>query len=110
MTDFPDAARAGLAAARAEAAPEDGANHVLNFFRDQVGARSVTPREGSDPDAVLSRAEAALRSGDLAETLAEVDTLSDAAQSAMGDWIARAEARAAAQGAAETLALELNQE
>ncbi len=83
---------------------------MLNFFRDQVGARSVTPREGSDPDAVLSRAEAALNPGIWPRPLQRSTSLSDAAQSAMGDWIARAEARAAAQGAAETLALELNQE
>ncbi|WP_146590353.1 COG4223 family protein [Puniceibacterium confluentis] len=108
--EYPDAARAALAAARAEAAPAEGTNHVLNFFRDQVGARSVTPREGSDADAVLSRAEAALTSGDLAATLAEVRTLSGSAQSAMADWMARAEARVSAQGAAATLAQELNQE
>jgi len=107
---YPDAARAALAAARSEAAPEQGANHVLNFFRDQVGARSVTPREGDDADAVLSRAESALKSGDVAATLAEVTTLSEAAQTAMADWITMAETRVAAQDAAATLAQELNQE
>ena len=111
LADYPDAARAALAAARSEAAPQEGtANHLLSFFRDQVGARSVTPREGADADAVLSRAEAALKSGDVAGSLAEVTTLSETAQAAMGDWIAKAESRVGAQGAAVTLTQELNQE
>ncbi|SNR50482.1 COG4223 family protein [Puniceibacterium sediminis] len=108
--DYPGAARAALAAARAEEAPEGGTSHVFNFFRNQVGARSVTPRDGDDADAILSRAEAALKSGDVAGSLAEVKTLSQAAQDAMGDWIPRAETRVSAQGAATTLAQELNQE
>ncbi len=110
IDDFPDAARAGLAAAREQAAPEEGTGRVLNFFRDQVGARSVTPREGADADAVLSRAEAELKSGDVAASLAEIGTLGEAARNAMDGWISRARTRVAAQEAAATLVQELNQE
>lgn len=104
---FPDAARAGLAAARAEV-PESEVQGITGFLRRQLGARSVVPREGDDPDAVLSRAEAALRDGDLDTALIEVDTLPQAAQEAMAGWIDAAVLRKSAQDAANALADSLN--
>lgn len=100
---FPDAARAGLAAARAEV-PESEVVGVTGFIRRQLNVRSTVPREGSDPDAVLSRAEAAVRAGDISTALAEIDTLPEAARSAMNDWLEAASARNAAQDAARALA------
>ncbi|MCV3269974.1 COG4223 family protein [Roseobacter sinensis] len=99
---FPEAARAALAAARAEV-PESEVDGLGGFLRRQLSARSVTPREGSDPDAVLSRAEAALRAGDLDAALAETEALPDAAKTAMQDWLAGATARKAAGDAAKAL-------
>lgn len=99
---FPEAARAGLAAARAEV-PESEVQGIGGFLRRQLSARSVTPREGSDPDAVLSRAEAALQAGDLDTALAETDALPDASKAAMQDWLAGATARKAAGDAAKAL-------
>ena len=103
---FPEAARAALLAARLD--DPDADNGVVAFFSRQLGARSVTPREGSDPDAVLSRAEASLNEGRLNDALAEIETLPPAATTALSDWVAMAEARRAAQDAAETLAQSLN--
>lgn len=88
---FDDAARAGLRAAQ-QAAPEGGGSGFLGFIREQTGARSVTPRPGSDPDAVLSRAGAAVAEGDIAAALAEIDGLPPAAREAMSGWIAAARA------------------
>lgn len=88
---FDDAARAGLRAAQ-QAAPEGGGGGLLGFIREQTGARSVTPRSGSDPDAVLSRAGAAVAEGDIAAALAEIDGLPPAARDAMSGWIAGARA------------------
>lgn len=104
---FPDAARDALAAARASG--QDGVENggVTAFLRRQLGARSVQPREGSDPDAVLSRAEAAVRDGRLSVALNEIDTLPGEAQSAMSDWIADARARAAAEAAVNDLSQSL---
>ena len=104
---FPDAARAGLAAARSEV-PESEVVGITGFLKRQLNARSVTPREGSDPDAVLSRAQAAVRAGDLGTALGEMDALPEAARTAMNDWLEAASARKAAQDAAQELADSLN--
>ncbi|MFU8779109.1 MAG: COG4223 family protein, partial [Roseovarius sp.] len=60
---FPEAARAALAAARVESG--DAVAGVGGFLKSQLGIRSLSPQEGDDPDAVLSRAEAALAQGRL---------------------------------------------
>ncbi len=104
---FPDAARAGLSAARAEV-PESEVVGVTGFIRRQLNVRSVTPREGSDPDAVLSRAQAAVRAGDLDTALTEMEALPEAARAAMSDWLDAASARKAAQDAAGELSDSLN--
>ena len=71
---FPDLAREALAAARAAGA--DGPQgDVMAFLRAQLGLRSLEPRAGDDPDAILSRAGAALRDGRLTDTLAEIEQL-----------------------------------
>jgi len=102
---FPDAARAALAAVRSPAASDasDGAGGLGTFLARQLGTRSVTPREGTDPDAVLSRAEAAVRSGDLSTALSEIETLPEAARSALANWQATAETRRDALAAATAL-------
>lgn len=100
---FPEVARQALADARGG---EDGQGFG-GFLKRQLGARSVTPREGSDADAVLSRAEAALRRGDLDETLREIASLPEAAQPAVSDWRAQAETRQAAKTAATDLSQSL---
>ncbi len=103
---FPDAARASLAAARADA-PADAGGGLGSFLKNQLGARSVTPREGSDPDAILSRAEAAMRQGHLEDALTEVEALPEGAKAPLADWIADAQTRQAAQDAVDTLAQSL---
>ena len=50
----------------------------------------------------------ALKSGDLDATLAELDTLPEAAKPALADWRALAETRARALSAGKVLADELN--
>ncbi|WP_066106824.1 COG4223 family protein [Salipiger sp. CCB-MM3] len=108
--DFPPAARDALSAARrAEATNEDTTSRVATFFANQLGARSVEPRAGDDPDAVLSRAEAALRSGDLGAVLSEVAALPEPAQQELSDWVASAEKRKAALDGADAVAQTLNQ-
>jgi hypothetical protein len=61
------------------------------------------PREGDDPDAILSRVQAAVSSGDLETALAEISALPEGAQAEMADWIADAEARSAVTAALETV-------
>jgi hypothetical protein len=100
LAAFPDAARAALAAVAAEEAQAGGwSDRALAFLQMQTGARSVTEREGTGPDAVLSRAEAALREGRLADAVAEVTTLPPAAQAPLADWLAQAGTTLAARAA-----------
>ena len=105
-TAFPDAARDALAAARS--AGSDGPESVTQFLQRQLGMRSVVPREGDDPDAVLSRAEAALVNGNLTVALTEIAALPDAASAPLADWITQAQARQAALDAATALLATMN--
>lgn len=108
---FPEGARAALSAARnADTEGAEGVGRITTFFANQLGARSVAPKEGDDADAVLSRAEAAVRSGDLGAALSELSALPDVAKGAMADWQTRAETRLAAKSAADTLVQQLLQE
>lgn len=101
---FPEAARAALAAA-VRVAPEAGlADRLGAFLRDQTGARSLVPRDGDDPDAILSRAEAALQAGNLAAALSQLDALPPEAAQAMAGWRELAETRVTAVTAAADLA------
>ena len=99
---FPDAARAGLAEARAQGLLEDGSG-VFGFLSNQLSLRSTAPRAGSDIDAVLSRAESALARGRLEEALVEIDALPQPVRDAMGDWISQARTRAEAVAALSAL-------
>ncbi len=100
---FPDAARAALAAAR-----KDEGGGFGSFLKDQLGVRSLEPREGDDADAILSRAEAAVKEGRLLDAMAEIETLPEAARAAMSGWMDRAQTRAEAIAAADTLSAELD--
>lgn len=107
---YPAAARAALDASLRADMGDSWTTRAANFLRTQTGARSLTPLEGDGPDAILSRAEAALNQGDLAGTLTELATLPEAAKPAMAGWIAQAEARQAAIEAATTLSTALDAE
>ena len=93
---FAPAARQALAAAREDS---KGTGSLLAYMERHLGARSVAPRVGDEPDAVLSRAEAAAAAGDLSAALAEID--------ALPAWEDAARTRAAALAAADELAKSL---
>ena len=76
---------------------------LTSFVEAQVQTRSLTPQEGDSTDAVLSRAEAALKDTDLDTALSELQGLPEAARTAMGAWLTDAEARQAALAAYKTL-------
>ena len=78
------------------------------FLQSQVGGRSLEPQEGDSADAVLSRAEAALREGDLAATVAELSGLPEEALEMMADWTASAQTRIAALEAMDAFAAALD--
>jgi len=101
---FPEAARAAIAASLPAQSDGGMMERLGAFLRVQTGARSVVPREGDDADAVLSRAEQALRIGQIAEAIALVDDLPEAGRAAMADWRSEAAARLTAVTAAAELA------
>lgn len=105
---FPDAARAALAATHAPNPDAPLTERLGAFLKAQTGMRSVTPRAGDDPDAVLSRAEQALSKGDLSAALTELDKLPPEGSAALADWRAQATARAEAAQALAALATDLN--
>ncbi len=100
---FPDAARAALAASLQANMGESWTERVGSFLRSQTGARSLTPREGDDPDAVLSRAEAILAEGRPADSLTELAGLPPEGLAAMADWAALVQLHLDAQDAVQAL-------
>jgi len=105
---FPVAARAALSASRQALAEQGEGGGFGAFLKTQLGARSLEPQEGNDPDAVLSRVEAAIKDGRLTDALAEIEALPEAGQAHLTDWAAQAMTRLNAVAAAETLGQELN--
>ena len=105
---FPTAARAALPVAIRETAGEGTMNRVTAFLQSQVGGRSLEPQEGDSPDAVLSRAEAALQSGDVTAAMAEIAALPVPAQEVLADWMAQASARVTATDAMAEFAAALD--
>lgn len=101
---FAPAARESLEAALRANMGESWTDRVSSFLRSQTGLRSLTPREGDDPDAVLSRAEAALAAGDVAVAIAELEAMPDAGRAALEEWLVAARQRVEAQSAFAALA------
>ena len=100
---FADAARAALASA--ETVPQDASagERFTAFLKQRTNARSLTPQEGDGADAILSRAEAMMKQGDLTAALTELDALGDGPKAAMQPWLDQAQTREAALAAAEQL-------
>ncbi|WP_131802576.1 COG4223 family protein [Yoonia litorea] len=105
---FSEVAREALATARSEGVAGEATTGFGAFLRNQFDVRSTAPRDGDDADAVLSRAEAALRSGRLSDALAELSALPEVARAEMSDWLAQAEARASAVAAVDVLSSNLS--
>ena len=105
---FADPARAALAASLKATLGTGTMERVGAFLRSQIGARSLTAHDGADPDAILSRAEAAVKTGDLTAALAEIASLPAEGQAEMAAWVGLAQTRMAAQADLETLTASLN--
>ncbi|WP_112320584.1 COG4223 family protein [Oceanibium sediminis] len=102
-SSFGDAAHRAIKADVQERDATSVGWRLAAFLESQVATRSLTPQEGDSADAVLSRAEDALRRDNLAAALDELAGLSDAASAAMGGWLNRARARADAVSSLNTL-------
>lgn len=107
--NFSDSARTALSASVRESAGSGATDRVRLFLQDQFSARSLTPREGDDPDAVLSRAEDALRNGNLAGTLETLAALPEAGQAAFAEWVSSASTRQGALDAYQSISNALSE-
>jgi hypothetical protein len=108
IESFPAAARTAIDAALRENMGSSWTDRATNFLRTQTGARSTDPHAGTDADAILSRAEAALNAGDLKACLVEMDSLPAIAQTEMAAWRAQADKRQAALEAVAGLEAQMN--
>jgi len=97
------AARAALAASLTVDTDAGLLGRLGDFLKVQTGARSLTPKEGDDPDAVLSRAEQAMREGRVGDALELVGALPETGQAAMADWIQTAQLHADTMAAFDAL-------
>ncbi len=91
--DYPAAARAALDASIKQTVSDDPVSRIGAFLKTQSGMRSLEPKQGDDPDAILSRAEAAVEAGDLTAAMAELAKLPSDGQAAMAAWVAAAKTR-----------------
>ena len=93
-------AQAALAA-EIEANADDGVlGQASARLRSVVAGRPKNEQEGNDAASIISRIEARLKDGSLADALSEAESLPDASQKALGDWLDRLRARVAAEQAA----------
>ncbi|MDQ2065218.1 hypothetical protein Q9295_02430 [Xinfangfangia sp. CPCC 101601] len=104
IDSFPAAARAALNASLRATSGTGIGDRLSTFLRIQTGARSVVPQDGTDPDAVLSRAEAATAAGDFAMALQELNALPAEGQAEMAEWSGQAKTWLSAQDALNKLA------
>ena len=102
IKDFPIVARLALNSARSEAKDAQGKTFA-DYLKTQLKARSVMPREGMSADAILSRAEAAVKDDRLKDALSELDALDLIARDQMDDWISKAKERLAAVAYIDTI-------
>ncbi|WP_101342185.1 COG4223 family protein [Cereibacter azotoformans] len=102
--EFPAAAREALAVSRRATMGNSWTSRAQAFLLSEAGVRSLAPRAGDDPDAVLSRAEAAVRTGDLRKALEEIAALPPEGQEAMAGWTEAARTRIEAIDAVAALA------
>jgi hypothetical protein len=110
QASFPEAARAALRASLRQDSAAGNGSLFGNFIRAQTGARSVEPREGTDPDAILSRADAAVEEGRIADAVTEIEALPEPGKTAtaMAEWLAGATAYRDAQAALSDLSAPAN--
>lgn len=102
LEEFGEAARHAIAAEGVDPS-ESATSGLFAYLRSQVKTRSLSPQEGDSVDAVLSRAEHALRNGDLTAAASELSAIEGAPAAALADLRARIDDRSAVLEAFQTL-------
>jgi len=100
---FPALAHEAIRTDIRQSSDESALGQFGAFLQSQVASRSLTPQQGTSTDAILSRAEAALRQDDLGQALRHMRTVSVPAAEIYADWVALAQARQSAMDGFEVL-------
>jgi hypothetical protein len=98
-----DAVAPQVLAAAAPAESGGVLDRLLAHIHGLVRVHVLSESAGDDPEALISRIEAACRRGDIAGALAAFDKLPAAAREAAGDWPVKARARQAADAALQSI-------
>ena len=69
-----------------EPVKEEGGLDITKFLKKFVKTRSTSPQLGNSSDAILSRAEYAVKNGDIKKALEELDQLPSHLQNEIRDW------------------------
>jgi hypothetical protein len=101
--EFPRHAARAASAARTPGPQAKLDDRVVYFLSRIVSVRRVSNTQGSDPDALLARAEQVLLQGDVAGALKALDGLPPEARASLAVWRADAERRAEIDRQAERL-------
>ena len=102
---FPGVADAILASTMTDDPDKGFLDSVGSFFGSLVTVRPTGAIPGDSPDAIVSRMQAAVDSGDIATALAERASLPEEGQQASADWAQAAEDRLTINQLVDKLAL-----
>jgi hypothetical protein len=87
---FPQNARRVLKAIEHFDSPETLKNKIILYIKSHVITRSLKPINGNSVNAILSRAEKNLKSGNLEQALVELEPLSKNLKTVMESWLSEA--------------------
>jgi hypothetical protein len=112
-TSFKAASDAAIEAVPTAATPQDDSffGSVLQSAKSMVKVRRIDGgATGNDPDAVLARAGAKLKQGDLVAAIQDAEGLQGPPRQALASWIDAARARASAEDTLSRLETDLRQQ
>ena len=87
---FPQLARNSLRAIHKNTLEVDTKKRLISLLKEKLGTRSLVPREGSDPDAILSRVEALIKEDRLEDALKQINSLPTPGLETLTEWIEQA--------------------
>ena len=87
---FPQLARNSLQAIHKNTLEVDTKKRLISLLKEKLGARSLVPREGSEPDAILSRVEALIKENRLEDALKQLNSLPTPGIKILSEWIEQA--------------------
>ena len=88
---FPQLARDTLSAIQQSTKETDTKKRLILILQEKLGVRSLVPRLGNDPDAILSRVEALIEADNFTDALDLLDKLPQSGKVVLSEWIKKLE-------------------